>query len=87
MVRKLPTQSGYRITYIIIMNESFFKNDVQIVPWFIENMVRSVINILLQIMTVNFLNPYVYMRVQKKNVNSSIAANQGHLNSRNRDKY
>lgn len=63
------------------MNESFFKNDVQIVPWFIENMVRSVINILLQIMTVNFLNPYVYMRVQKKNVNSSIAANQGHLNS------
>lgn len=69
------------------MNESFFKNDVQIVPWFIENMVRSVINILLQIMTVNFLNPYVYMRFQKKNVNSSIAANQGHLNSRNRDKY
>lgn len=69
------------------MNESFFKNDVQIVPRFIENMVRSVINILLQIMTVNFLNPYVYMRVQKKNVNSSIAANQGHLNSRNRDKY
>lgn len=69
------------------MNESFFKNDVQIVPWFIENMVRSVINILLQIMTVNFLNPYVYMRVQKKNVNSSMAANQGHLNSRNRDIY